>query len=209
MLIIRQLPRPRPAPAPGIPLLSLALMLAIVPVAQAAELIPWLGISHPARAVDEHVEYFGGLSLRTSMAGPLQTEIGAGVRREPLANSVTRWVWPLTASLWLAPHPAIYGGGGVGWYHTTLYREDLQAAQAAQAKSAAETGQPVEPLQEIETTEKFGVHVGGGVRVPMGRHAVLDLQGRYVFMTRKEWTGESTRFGPDFWITSLGFGLRF
>ena len=203
MHTIRQLPRP--TRAPGAALLLLTLACAIVPAARAAEVIPWGGIVRPARAVDDHVEYFGGLSLRASLAGPLQSEIGVGVRREPLADAVVRWVWPLTASLWIAPHPAFYGGGGVGWYHTTLYREDLAAAQAAQAK---QTGAAAEPLPEIETTEKFGAHVGGGVRVPMGSRVVLDLQGRYVFMTRKDLAGQVTRFGPDFWMTSLGLALR-
>jgi len=190
-------------------LLLLTLTFATVPAAHAAEIIPWGGVAHPARAVDAHVQYFGGLSFRTSLAGHLQSEIGAGVRREPLADGVVRWVWPLTASLWIAPHPAFYGGGGVGWYHTTLYRENLPAAQAAQAAQAKQTSAAAEPLPEIETTEKFGAHVGGGIRVPMGGHAVLDLQGRYVFMTRKDQTGQATRFGPDFWMTSLGLGLRF
>lgn len=190
-------------------LLSMTIALAIAPAARAAEIIPWGGIVRPARAVDDHAQYFGGLSFRTSLAGPLQTEIGAGVRREHLANSVERWMWPLTASLWIAPHPAIYAGGGVGWYHTTLYREDLPAAQAAQNAEAKLAGAPAAALPEAETTEKFGAHVGGGLRVPMGAHALLDLQGRYVIMTRKELTGEATRFGPDFWMTSLGLALRF
>jgi opacity protein-like surface antigen len=204
MHTIRQLPRP--TRAPGAALLLLTLALAAAPAARAAEIIPWGGVAHPARALDDHVQYFGGLSFRTSLSGPLQSEIGAGVRREPLADGVVRWVWPLTASLWIAPHPAIYAGGGVGWYHTTIYREDLPAAQAAQAK---QTGAAAEPLPEIENTEKFGAHVGGGVRVPMGGHAALDLQGRYVFMTRKDLAGQATRFGPDFWMTSLGLALRF
>jgi len=187
----------------------IALAFAIAPTAQGAEIIPWGGVVRPARAVDGHVQYFGGLSFRTSLSGPLQTEIGVALRREHLADAVERYVWPVTASLWIAPHPVIYAGGGVGWYHTTLYREDLPAAQAAKDAQAKQTGVPAEPLSEIETTEKFGAHVGGGLRVPMGGHAVLDLQGRYVFMSRKDLTGQETRFGPDFWMTSLGLGLRF
>jgi len=207
MHIIRQLPRP--TRAPGAALLLLTLTFTIAPATRAAEIIPWGGIVRPAKALDDHAQYFGGLSFRTSLSGPLQTEIGAGVRREHLADQVERWVWPLTASLWIAPHPAIYAGGGVGWYHTTLYREDLPAAQATRDAEAALTGTATEALPESETTEKFGAHVGGGLRVPMGRHAALDLQGRYVIMTRKELAGEGTRFGPDFWMTSLGLALRF
>jgi opacity protein-like surface antigen len=100
-------------------------------------------------------------------------------------------MWPVTASLWVTPVPALYAGAGVGWYHTTL---DYQGAL---------------PLDD-ETSQDFGVHLGGGMKVPMGSAVALDLGGRYVMMQDQE---ESQlvpdTFDPDFWTLAAGLAFRF
>ncbi len=59
------------------------------------------------------------------------------------------------------------------------------------------------------TTTQFGVHVGGGLRVPIAPAAALDLGGRYVMMRKQESPLVPRRFDPDFWSTSLGLAIGF
>src|SRR5205814_1094707 len=75
----------------------------------------------------------------------LKTEIGVAYRSETrLGGDLKVRMWPVTGSLWLAPLPMLYAGGGVGWYHTTFdYAPALAIAN--------------------ETKERFGVHLGGGI----------------------------------------------
>ena len=78
----------------------------------------------------------------------------------------------------------------MGWYHTTLDYSDAL------------------PF-ENETSQEFGVHVGGGVQVPITPGAGLDLNGRYVFMRDQESQLIPSEFNPDFWTTSLGLAIKF
>ena len=97
---------------------------------------------------------------------------------------------PVTTSLYLAPVPAIYAGGGVGWYHTTFdYDSSL-------------------PLAD-RTSEEFGVHLGGGVQVPLAPAASVDLGGRYVMMREQDSHLIPEHFDPDFWVTTLGLAIHF
>jgi opacity protein-like surface antigen len=99
-------------------------------------------------------------------------------------------MWPVTASLWLTPLSMLYAGGGVGWYHTTFdYNEAL-------------------PLQDT-TKQKFGVHLGGGLTLPLAPVLGLDLQGRYVFLNKAGIPPRPQSFNPDYWTTSLGLAIKF
>jgi opacity protein-like surface antigen len=90
------------------------------------------------------------------------------------------------------PTPSLYLGAGAGWYHVTLDVED-----------------DANPLpNDNETFQEFGVHVGGGLRIPMGGVA-LDLNGRYVLMQDQESELIPDEFDPDFWSLSAGLGFRF
>jgi hypothetical protein len=60
-----------------------------------------------------------------------------------------------------------------------------------------------------QTRQEFGVHVGGGVRVPVGPRASLDLGGRYVMLRDQEDPLVPERFDPDFWTADLGLAIRF
>jgi len=172
-------------------LLVAALALAGAGSAWAVEIIPSVGVTKSARNSGERARVYGGLALRGSFLPLLKSEIGVAYRNETrLDGNLDVKMWPVTASLWLAPIPTLYAGGGVGWYHTTLdYAETL-------------------PVQD-ETHQEFGMHVGGGLAIPLSGSAALDLNGRYVFMDSQQTQLPPTRFDPDYWSTTLGLAIRF
>ena len=96
-------------------------------------------------------------------------EIPDGVWREKLDDSDWRSVdLPHDWSIELPRDPASAGGSasgyfpaGVGWYHIT---NDWDQALA--------------PAITDNTAEEFGVHVGGGLRVPRGPRVGADRSGR-------------------------------
>ena len=172
-------------------LVALALT-ALVSVARAAEIIPSIGMTRSARpGGDDRAQAYGGVALRGNLLPLLQSEIGVAYRDESRENGALKVrMWPVTASLWLTPLPSLYAGGGVGWYHTTL---DYNSAL---------------PLTN-ETHQSFGVHVGGGLRVPFASAAALDLGGRYVFLRPQRSQLVPETFDPDYWTTTLGLAIRF
>jgi hypothetical protein len=169
--------------------LLMAMVLLGVQLAHAAEIIPSIGITKSVDG-DDDAKVFGGLAMRGNLAPFLKSEIGVGYRSENVAGDDLKVrMWPVTASLWLTPVPTLYAGGGVGWYHTTLdYASSL-------------------PFED-ETSQKFGVHLGGGLNIPFGP-AALDLNGRYVFLDKEQSQLPPNEFDPDFWTTSLGLAIRF
>ena len=172
------------------PALVAALLLAPTGRALAGEIIPSVGLT---RSVDgDEAQSLVGLALRGSLIpGVVKTEVGIQYRQESLYNGDLKLrQWPVTASLWLAPVPALYAGAGVGWYQTTFDYED-------------DTG-----IKDT-THQNFGVHVGGGVRVPIVPNANLDLNGRYVFMQDQESHLIPEKFNPDFWSMTAGLAIGF
>ena len=170
--------------------LFLGTLLLGVELARAGEIVPAIGISRTLNS-DEPSRTYANLAIRGDLLPMLQTEVGVGYRSEQvLANQLDVRMWPVTASLWFKPLSAIYAGGGVGWYHTTLdYASNV-------------------PLHD-ETRENFGVHLGGGLQVPLGGPAAVDLGGRYVMMRPQESPLIPQHFDPDFWTTTLGLAFRF
>jgi len=160
-------------------------------MATAAELIPSIGITKSAHDSNADAEIYGGLALRGSLLPLIKSEVGVAYRSESRFNNTLKVrQWPVTASLWLTPVPALYAGGGVGWYHTSFdYDQSV-------------------PIQD-ETKQEFGMHVGGGLAVPLGPAAALDLNGRYVFMDSQQSQLPPQQFDPDFWSTTLGLAIRF
>lgn len=184
--------------ARGMPVLLLwALLLAGIPArpapAAASELIPSIGVT---KSTDTHAgdaKAYAGLALRTSLLPILKGELGIAYRQDVFGMDDYLKVrqWPVTASLWLVPAPALYVGGGVGWYRTTL---DYSNAI---------------PIKDT-TSDKLGVHLGGGVDFPLGPKLGLDLQGRYIFMKKDQETlTVPTTFNPDFWTVSAGLAIGF
>src|SRR4249920_1631258 len=125
--------------------------------AAGVELIPSLGVTKSTDTNAGDAEGFGGLALRGSLLPFLKLEGGIGYRQDSFADgAVTARQWPLTVSVWALPLPMVYAGGGIGWYRTTLdYRSSL-------------------PFED-STTDKMGVHLGGGVTVPVASKLALDF----------------------------------
>jgi opacity protein-like surface antigen len=173
-------------------LLFLVLLLVGVQAANAAEIIPAVGLTKPVEGSEE-ADVFGSLSLRAPLLPILKSEIGVGYRQESRFDDALHVrMWPITASLWLTPVPMLYAGGGVGWYNMTFdYDDDL----------------PV-PIED-ETVQEFGVHLGGGLTMPLNASVGLDLNGRYVMLQDQESRLVPESFDPDFWTTSLGIAIKF
>ena len=159
-------------------------------IARAREIIPSVGITKSTDSNAGDATRFGGLAIRAGLLPFLKAEGGIGYRQDSFSGGDVRVrQWPLTASLWVAPLPMFYAGGGVGWYRTTLdYRSSL-------------------PLKD-STTQKVGVHLGGGVDLPIGPRLGLDVNGRYIFVQKdKNNVQVPTTFNPDFWGLALGLAI--
>jgi len=172
-------------------LLLLALLLMGVNAARAAgQIVPSVGLTRTVDG-DNESKISGGLAVRGTLLPLVMGEIGASYREDELFDGdLNVRQWPVTASLYFTPIPAIYAGGGVGWYHTSFdYADD--------------TGLP------SSTDEEFGVHLGGGLQIPIAPMAAVDLSGRYVFMQDQESHLIPETFDPDFWTTSLGLAIKF
>jgi hypothetical protein len=181
-------------------ILTGTLLLAVLASASASagptlQLIPSVGL---AKSTDSHsgdAKVFGGVALRASLLPFLSVEGGIAYRQESFFDDdLTVRMWPVTASLWLNPVPMLYAGGGVGWYRTTY---DLKNNS----------------LFKDITDDKIGVHLGGGLAVPLTPALGLDLNGRYIFMQKDNelaWsTAWPTEFNPDFWNASVGLAIKF
>ncbi|HMI31864.1 MAG TPA: outer membrane beta-barrel protein [Candidatus Limnocylindrales bacterium] len=167
-----------------------ALIMCAAVKAQATEIIPSVGLT---RSVDtDQTASSIGLAIRASaIPSVLDIELKGQYRKQDhFDGQLTEKMWPITASAWLTPLRVVYAGAGVGWYHTTL---DYNSPS----------------LLQDETTQKFGVHVGGGVRVPLAPAIAIDLNGRYVWLENQETATIPQEFNPDFWDMSLGLGFRF
>jgi hypothetical protein len=158
--------------------------------ASAVEIVPSVGVTRSLES--DEVTKQVGLALRgTVIPRVLRSEIGASYRTEKRnSGAVEAKMWPITASLYLTPIPVLYAGAGLGWYHTTL--------EYAPALGL-----------EDDTTQDFGVHVGGGIKVPFTPGVALDLGGRYVFMQDQESRLVPEKWDPDFWTLSAGLALGF
>ncbi len=180
---------------PGASVLIVALLLAafVLPLAPArsyaTEIIPSYGITKSKDS--DQVKGMFGLALRATLVRDLlQTEIAGGYRTESRSNgALDVRQWPITASLLLAPRDLFYVGAGVGWYNTTYdYKSELI---------------------EDETTQDFGVHLGGGLKIPLSHRVGADLGGRYVMLQDQESRLIPEKFNPSFWTLQAGLALKF
>jgi len=168
----------------------LLLALAAVQPVHAAELIPQVGYTHSLDGSGKSTTAYG-LAIRTSLMPMLQAEIAGSYRKQDQMPGSTDLVqWPVTASLWARPVPAIYAGGGLGWYSTTLEYAGT-------------------PLPNT-TTRKVGAHVGGGFDVPLAPHlASLDIGARYVYLGDQTSTMPPRSWKADFWTATAGLAVHF
>lgn len=160
-----------------------------IPTARAGEIVPSIGV---ARAADEgESRTFLGLELRGGLAPMVKTGLAVGYRSdEMLDGAMTVSTVPVTASLWVSPLPTLYAGGGAGLYFTTVSFGEAFALPD-------------------RTDQQFGWHLGGGMNVPLGPVAALDLQGRYVFLQDEIAAPSGPGLDPDFWTASAGLAIRF
>jgi hypothetical protein len=168
--------------------MALVAALAMPAVVRATEIVPSIGVT---RTVDNDESKSNlGLALRGNVAGPaVQTELAVTYRKdEYFGGGLETKTIPIMASLLLRPVPSLHADVGVGWYHT---KYDYASAAL-----------------EDETKQDFGVHVGGGLQVPIAPKAAIDLTGRYGFMKDQESKLVPETFDPDFWTMSLGLALK-
>lgn len=166
------------------------LLLSGVRVSQATEIIPSVGWSKAVEG-EQDGKVFGGLALRNNFLPFLKTEIAVAYREESRFDDALKLrMWPVTGSLYLQPLPFAYAGAGVGWYNISYDYAD---------------GLPFED----ETKNEFGVHVGGGVGIPLAPMVGLDLNGKYVMLREQDARLVPEKFDPDFWTTSLGLAIKF
>ncbi len=171
-------------------LVALTVLLVGARAGHGGEIVPSLGLSKPLNG-DAEAQLYGGLAVRGSVAPFLEGELAAAYRSEPRFNDQLRVrMWPVTASLYVKPLSLLYAGAGVGWYHTTYdYASTV-------------------PIPD-ETRQQFGVHLGGGMQVPLGPGAAVDLNGRYVMMREQQSRLVPEKFDPDFWTSSIGLAIKF
>jgi opacity protein-like surface antigen len=172
----------------GAALAAVAALILWAGPSRSAQIIPSLGITKPVDGGGDANTY-GGLAFRTALAPLLSTEVGVAYRTESrYGGNLAVRSWPVTASLYLTPVPSLYAGAGVGWYQTTFdYSSQI-------------------PLAD-QTSQQFGVHVGGGVQVPLASALAVDLGGRYVMMRDQSSHLVPEHFNPDFWMLSLGLAF--
>jgi hypothetical protein len=172
-------------------LLLLAVLLIGIGAARAGEIVPSVGFARAASG-DGDLKAFAGVALRGSVLPMVKSEIGVAYRNEPyFGGDLNVRMWPVTASVWLAPLPTVYFGGGAGWYHTTYDYKDALGIQD-------------------QTSQEFGTHLGGGLTIPLvPAMASLDLNGRYVMMREKDSPIAPGSIKQSFWSTALGVAIRF
>jgi hypothetical protein len=172
-------------------MLLVTLVSATAGIGRAAQFIPSIGFTKSTDPNGGDGQFLGGVALRAAFLPFLSAEGGIAYRQDSFSNDALKvHQWPVTASLWLTPIQFLYAGGGLGWYRTTYdYRDTL-------------------PYKDT-TTDKVGVHLGGGLALPLTSHLGLDLNGRYVFMQKDDSVQLPTEFNPDFWSTSLGLAIKF
>ncbi|HEY7727870.1 MAG TPA: hypothetical protein VID50_05405 [Candidatus Eisenbacteria bacterium] len=171
--------------------LALLALTSAVPLGapRAAELVPSVGLT---RSVDsEETKSQIGIALRGPLLlGVVRSELGVSYRRDVYsAGGLEVRQVPVTASLLLTPLPTLHADAGVGWYVTRLDYLD--------------------PAYRDQTKQKFGVHLGGGVKIPLAPGVAADVTGRYVFLEKLGSRLVPGTFNPDYWSLSLGlaFGL--
>jgi len=172
-------------------IMCLGLAIGGAQVARAGgEIIPSVGWSAPTDN-DADAKVFGGLAFRGNFIPLFKTELAVAYREEKrFDDDLKLRMWPVTASLYFAPSSMIYAGAGVGWYHTTF---DFDSSV---------------PVAD-RTTEDFGVHLGGGVGVPLGPSMGVDLNGKYVMLREQDARLVPGKFDPDFWSAQLGLAFKF
>ena len=165
-------------------------LLVGIAAAHAAEIVPAIGISKATDGSGETKSYLG-LAVRGNLVPLFKHELAVAYRSDEYYNGDLKvHTVPVTASIWFAPIPMLYAGGGAGLYMVSLsYRDAL--------------------LIPDKSESKFGVHLGAGLNFPLAPMLSVDLNSRYVFMEEQATALTQGSFNPDYWATSVGVAIKF
>jgi len=136
--------------------------------------------------------WFGGAQARLRILNILAAEAAITFHQSSYEGGdvkVTQYPVQLTAMLYIIPVGPIrpYILGGVGWYYTRIdYKHDLD-------------------FIDDETDHFFGVHLGAGVELMLGKNASIDVDVRYIFINA---TNQQV-INRDFNYWQITFGLNF
>ncbi len=172
-------------------LLFLVALLVGISTAHAVEFVPSIGVTRSSYDNADTKSYLG-LAIRGSLMPMLKHETAIGYRSEEVSGFggvMKMTTVPMTESVWFAPIPMLYAGGGVGMYFSSLTYENV----------------PVPNTSD----RQFGYHVGGGINVPLAPMIGVDLHSRYVFMNEVPTGLPQGNLDPDFWSTSVGIAIKF
>ena len=165
-------------------------LLVGISAAHAMDLVPQVGISKSADGTSG-TQSFVGLSVRGSLLPFFKHETAVGYHADEVYGGLLKTTTvPVTESVWFAPIPLVYAGGGVGLYFSSLTYKDALLIPDTQEK-------------------KFGAHLGGGINFPVAPMLAIDLHGRYVFMEKQATALSQGEFDPSFWSTSVGVAIKF
>jgi len=144
-----------------------------------------------ARGADRGT-WFAGAQARLRILHILAVEASVTFHQNKYENGdvvSTQYPVTLTAMLYIIPIGPIrpYILGGVGWYYTHI---DYNGAFSAIS----------------DTTEHFfGVHLGAGVELMLGKSVSIDVDGRYIFINATD----QQVINRDFNYWQVTFGLNF
>jgi opacity protein-like surface antigen len=136
--------------------------------------------------------WFAGAQARLRILHMLAAEASITFHQSHYENGdilVTQYPVTLTAMLYIIPVGPVrpYILGGVGWYYTRIdYKDSLN-------------------FIDDQTDHFFGVHLGAGVELMLGKSASLDADFRYIFINA---TNEQV-INRDFNYWQVTFGLNF
>jgi len=134
-----------------------------------------------------------GAATRVALAQRLGAELSVDWRTDDLESGEIRTI-PVQVSGLLYILPAVHLTAGVGWYHVD-------------ASFDAVTDRL---LRFDDSTWDSGLHVGGGVEIPLGSRSKLTAEARYVFLGYQlEDAGEVLEVDADFFdvIAGLQFAI--
>ena len=164
-------------------------LLVGISAAHAMELVPQAGLTKSADG--SGTKSFIGLSLRGNLVPMFKHETSVGYRSDEVYGGLLKTTTvPITESIYFAPIPLLYAGGGAGMYFTSLTYKDVL-------------------LIPNTSEKKFGYHLGGGINFPLAPMISVDLNSKYVFLDKQATALAQGSFDPSFWSTAVGVAIHF
>jgi opacity protein-like surface antigen len=132
-----------------------------------------------------------GGATRFALAQRLGGELSVDWRTDDLESGDVRTI-PVQVSGLLYVLPAVHLTAGMGWYHVDASFDAVKDRL----------------LRFDDSTWDSGLHVGGGIEIPLGSRSSLTAEARYVFLGyRLEDAGEVLEVDADFFNVIAGLQL--